>query len=60
MLGRTVKEEDFGVTISADQNVYENCVIAVSKLNHIQRITMRHMKHIRRNRANYSHVQING
>ena len=38
VLGRTTKEKDLGVTLSADMNVSEQCGIAASKGNQMLRL----------------------
>ena len=45
VLGTTVKEKDFGITISADMKVSEQCGIATSKGNHILRLIRKNILH---------------
>ena len=52
VLGTTVKENDLGVTISADMNVSEQCDIAASKGNQILGLIRKY--NIQGEKANYT------
>ena len=54
VLGTTVKEKDFGVTISTDMKVSEQCGIAASKSNKMLGLIRRNIKY--KKKVNYTSV----
>ena len=52
--GTTVKENDLGITISADMKVSEQCCIAASKSNQIIGLIRRNITY--KEKANYTSV----
>ena len=54
VLGTIVKVKDFGVTLSADMKVSEQCGIAASKCNQMHGLIRRNMTY--KEKSNYTYV----